>query len=91
MDVLYFVDPVQDGLAPARARDLFGGRITLAGGLNSTTLQASAPAQIRDSVRQALDALAVTGRFILQPVDALHPDTPWEGLEAAIEAWRQWG
>ena len=91
VDVLYFVDPVQDGLAPARARDLFGGRITLAGGLNSTTLQASAPAQIRDSVRQALDALAVTGRFILQPVDALHPDTPWEGLEAAIEAWRQWG
>jgi hypothetical protein len=91
VDVLYFVDPVQDGLSPARARELFGGRIALAGGLNSTTLQAKDPALIRDGVRQALDALAAAGRFILQPVDALHPDTPWEGLEVAIEAWRRWG
>jgi hypothetical protein len=89
VDVLYFVDPVQDSLSPARARDLFAGRLTLAGGLNSMTLQSREPALIRDSVRQALDALAPTGRFILQPVDALHPDTPWEGLEAAIEAWRR--
>jgi uroporphyrinogen-III decarboxylase len=91
VDVLYFVDPVQDGLAAGRARELFDGRITLAGGLNSTMLGSGTPAQIREAVRQALDALAATGRFILQPVDALHPDTRWEGLEAAIEAWRQWG
>jgi uroporphyrinogen-III decarboxylase len=91
VDLLYFVDPAQDGLSPARARDLFAGRITLAGGLNSTTLQSRSPQQIRDDVRRALDALAGTGRFILQPVDALHPDTPWEGLQTALEAWRQWG
>jgi hypothetical protein len=89
VDVLYFVDPVQDGLAPEKARELFGGRLTLAGGLNSTTLVAGPPGAIRESVRASMAALAGTGRFILQPVDALHPDTPWEGLEAAIEAWRE--
>ncbi len=89
VDVLYFVDPVQDGLSPEKARQLFGGRITLAGGFNSTTLAGSAPSAVRQSVRRALEELAGTGRFILQPVDALHPDTPWEGLQAAIEAWRE--
>ena len=88
VDVLYFVDPVQDDLAAEKARSLFGGRITLAGGLNSTTLLRGSPAAIRQSVRRAMDGLAGTGRFILQPVDALHPDTPWEGLQAAIEAWK---
>jgi sugar phosphate isomerase/epimerase len=90
VDVLYFVDPAQDGLEAEKARELFGGRITLAGGLNSTTLLGSTPAAIRRGVHRALDALAGTGRFILQPVDALHPDTPWEGMEAVIEAWSQW-
>ncbi len=89
VDVLYFVDPVQDGLAVEKARELFGGRLTLAGGLNSTTLVGGSPAAVRESVRRAMSALAGTGRFILQPVDALHPDTPWEGFEAAIEAWRE--
>ena len=37
-----------------------------------------------------MDALAPTGRFILQPVDALHPDTPWEAFREAIESWRHW-
>jgi uroporphyrinogen-III decarboxylase len=87
--VLYFVDPAQDGLSAEKARELFGGRVTLAGGFNSTTLAGSAPSAVRESVHRALDALAGTGRFILQPVDALHPDTPWEGLQSAIGAWRE--
>jgi hypothetical protein len=36
-----------------------------------------------------MESLADTGRFILQPVDALHPDTPWEGMQAVIEAWKE--
>jgi hypothetical protein len=89
VDVLYFVDPVQDGLAAEKARELFGGRLTLAGGLNSTMLVGGSPQAIRESVRASMAALAGTGRFILQPVDALHPDTPWERFEAAIEVWRE--
>jgi hypothetical protein len=89
VDVLYFADPVQDELPLERARDLFGGRITLVGGINSTTLVGASPARIRESVRQAMDALGGTGRFILHPVDALHPDTGWDALEVVIAAWKQ--
>jgi len=89
VDVLYFVDPVQDALSVERARELFAGRMTLVGGINSTTFAASSPDTIRRDVRRAMAALADTGRFILHPVDALHPDTPWEGMKAVIEAWKE--
>ena len=89
VDLLYFVDPVQDTITLAKARELLGGRMALAGGLNSLTL-ATGVEKVRAEVHKALEALSPTGRFILQPVDALFPDTPWEGGEAMIEAWREW-
>jgi uroporphyrinogen-III decarboxylase len=89
VDVLYFVDPVQDALTVERARELFGGRMTLVGGVNSTTFSSLSKEEIKRQVHRAMAALADTGRFILHPVDALHPDTDWGGLEAVIEAWKE--
>ena len=89
VDVLYFADPVQDDLPLEKARELFGGRVTLVGGINSTTLVGGSPARIRESARRAMETLGPTGRFILHPVDALHPDTGWDGLQEVIAAWRQ--
>ena len=87
VDLLYFVDPAQDTIALETARDLLAGRMALVGGINATTL-AAPPDRIRADVRRALDVLGPTDRFILHPVDAVFPDTPWSGLAAAIEAWR---
>jgi hypothetical protein len=89
VDLLYFIDPAQDGIAPEEARDLFGGRIALAGGVNTLTLASGKPDAIRAAVRRAVGALKPDGRFILHPVDAVFPDTPWDGLECMIEAWRE--
>jgi hypothetical protein len=89
VDVLCFVDPVQDALTVERARELLGGRMTLAGGINSTTFGSLSRQELKRQVHRAMDALAGTGRFILQPVDALHPDTSWAGFEAVIEAWKE--
>jgi hypothetical protein len=89
VDVLYFVDPVQDNLSVERARELLGGRMTLAGGINSTTFASLPAPELKQQVHRAMEALAGTGRFILQPVDALHPDTSWEGFQTVIEAWRE--
>lgn len=89
VDVLYFVDPVQDGIALETARDLLAGRMTLVGGVNALTLQSGDPDKIRDEVTRAIDVLGPSNRFILHPVDAVFPDTPWEGLETMIDAWRQ--
>ncbi len=88
VDVLFFVDPVQDRIGLQRARELLGGRITLVGGTNALSLAAD-PQRIRDEVKVAIDTLTPTKRFILHPVDAIFPDTPWSGVETLIEAWKE--
>ena len=88
VDVLYYVDPGQDGLPVAEARDLLGDRMTLCGGINALALQGDRE-RIRADVRAACEVLGPTHRFVLQPVDAVFPDTPWEGMEALIRAWEE--
>ncbi|HET6486624.1 MAG TPA: uroporphyrinogen decarboxylase family protein, partial [Spirochaetia bacterium] len=91
VDVLYFVDPldpVQKGLSLEKVRGLLGGAMTLVGGISSITLGNGDAQAIDRAVRHALDVLGPTGRFILHPVDALFPDTPWKSVECLIESWR---
>ncbi len=90
VDVMYFVDPMQDGADVVRVGELLGDRMTLVGGLNAVSLTSPDRAGIREEVRRACEALGPTNRFILHPGDALSPDTPWEGVEAMLEAWREW-
>lgn len=89
VDLLYFVDPFQDRITLESARDRLADRLTLVGGLNSTTLARSQPDQIREQVRRALEILGPTNRFILHPVDAIFPDTPWASVETVIQAWQE--
>jgi hypothetical protein len=89
VDVLYFVDPLLDHLSLEKARDLFGDRMTMVGGLNALGLASGDPQQIRRQVCRAIEVLGPTNRFILHPVDAIFPDTPWEGVEQMIEAWKE--
>jgi len=93
VDVLYFVDPidpVQKGLSMERIRDMLSGSMTLVGGISSITLSGRDYPAIDRDVKHALDVLGPTGRFILHPVDALFPDTPWESVERLIDAWKRW-
>ena len=90
VDLLYFVDPLQDGVDLAWARDELAPRMALVGGCNALTVGRGDAARIRREVHLALDTLAGTSRFILHPVDALFPDTPWAGVEALIAAWQEW-
>jgi len=90
VDLLFFVDPVQDGIALEKARGLIGAGMTLVGGTNALTLCAADPQRIRAEVCRALEVLGPTNRFILHPVDALFPDTPWEGVKQMIAAWREY-
>ncbi|NLS79909.1 MAG: hypothetical protein GXY76_21925 [Chloroflexi bacterium] len=89
IDLLYYADPVQDRLDLGAAKAVFGGKIALAGGVNSgVTLAGGSREEVRRAVAEAVGALGPDG-FILAPVDALFPDTPWESVQAMIEAWRE--
>jgi hypothetical protein len=89
VDVLYFIDPLLDGIPMEKARDLLGSRMCLVGGLNAITLATEDRRVIETEVNQAVSILGPDGRFILHPIDALFPDTPWEGVEMLIEAWEK--
>ncbi len=90
IDLLYFVDPVQDTADLKAVREKFEGRIAVAGGVNSAvTLGSGSHDEIRREVRNSVSCLGPGGGFILAPVDALFPDTPWASVERMIEAWRE--
>lgn len=88
VDVLYFADPIQDRLPLEKAKEL-SNRMTLVGGTNALSLGSGDPQRIRKEVHTAMDALAGSKRFILHPVDAIFPDTPWQGVQTMIEAWKE--
>ena len=89
VDLLYYVDPVQDKVDLASVKAKFRGRIAVAGGVNSAvTLGSGSRDGIRQAVRIAAQALGPDG-YIMAPVDAIFPDTPWTSVEAMIEAWRE--
>ena len=89
VDLLYFVDPVLDHLSVEKTKQLFGDRMAVVGGTNALSLASGDQKRIREEVRQAVEVLGPTNRFILQPTDAIFPDTPWESVEVMIEAWRE--
>ncbi len=90
VDLLYFVDPLQDGVDLQWARDELAPRMALVGGVNTLTLGAGEAGRIGEQARRALEVLAPSGRLILHPVDALFPDTPWSGVQALIETWKEY-
>jgi len=90
VDVLYFADPIQDKLSLETAAEQLGDRMTLVGGTNALSLAAGEPGRVEMEVKHAIEVLAPTGRFILHPVDAIFPDTPWEGVKRMIQAWHEY-
>jgi len=89
VDVLYFVDPLQDAVDLEWARRELVPRMALVGGVNALSLGGDT-GRLRAEVRRALDVLGPTDRFILHPLDALFPDTPWEGVETLLAAWEEY-
>ncbi len=87
VDVLYFVDPVQDRIDLETAKEEFGSQMTLVGGTNSLSLIADNQGRIDDEVCRAIDILGPSNRFILHPVDAIFPDTPVDGIKRLIDTW----
>jgi hypothetical protein len=90
VDVLYFIDPVQDTITLRKALELFDERITMVGGINAVTLLSGSREAIRKEVQTTLEVMSASKRFILHPVDAIFPDTPWESVEVMINTWKEW-
>ncbi len=76
----------------AEIKRLYGSKLTLKGNLHTTEhmLRGSADDVIRAS-KQAIDAAAAGGRFILSTGDQCGRDTPFENIHAMVETARTYG
>lgn len=90
VDLLYFIDPAADKLSFQKVKEVIGDRMTMVGGMSSVNLTDSKHGEIQREVKEALEILGPTNRFILHPVDSIFPDTPWESIETMIEAWKEY-
>jgi uroporphyrinogen-III decarboxylase len=92
IDILWGVDPVQGGADLARLQRELGASVCLFGGINSyVTLGYQSRDEVRAAVRGAIEVLAPGGGFALLPVCSIGKGIPWQHVEWAIEAWREWG
>lgn len=92
IDALIGLDPVQGKGIDFRAiKAAIGDRICLWGGVNGfVTMETGSEDDVRAEVREALDALAPGGGFILSPVDNVtaNTDQTWRNIHALIDEWR---
>jgi len=89
VDLLYYADPEQEHFDLADFKNKAAGRICAAGGVStSLTLNRADEAAVRKNVSEAMEKMGKK-RFILSPVDALFPDTPFNNLEAMIDQWKK--
>jgi uroporphyrinogen decarboxylase len=76
----------------AELKRLYGSKLTLKGNLHTTTtMLRGTPAEVIAASRQAIDAAAAGGRFILSTGDQCGRDTPPENLRAMVATARDYG
>ena len=77
-------------LADAKRR--IGDRCTLMGNVGTvTTLLRGTPEDVRDEVKECMDAAKEGGRFILSTSDQIARDTSFENIRAFVEAGMEFG
>lgn len=83
--------PVGDvDLAEAKAR--IGDRVCLLGSIDTIyVVQKGTPEQVREAVRDAIQAAAPGGGYILGTSDCFFPGTPRQNIQAFVDAGREFG
>ncbi len=90
VDVLNPVQP--ECMDPAEIKRIYGDRLALWGTIGTqTTMPFGSPAEVRETVRQRIEACGAGGGLILAPTHVLEPDVPWANIEAFVEASREFG
>ena len=88
-------DPIQGkGTDLPVLKQATAGRMALWGGVSgSLTVEVGTAEETVRAVREAIDALAPGGGFVLSPVDNVRDETPqsWPNVRAFIDACHQYG
>lgn len=89
VDLLYYADPQQENFDLSELKRKKEDKICVAGGISTTlVINREDELLIRQKVKEAMLKMGKRG-FILSPVDALFPDTPYKSVEIMIDEWKK--
>lgn len=92
LDILQSLQPQAAGMDLARLRREFGRDLCFQGGIDiQGVLPHGTPRQVREHVRQQIDAAGDQGGYIICTAHNLQPDTPLANVLALFEAYEEFG
>jgi uroporphyrinogen decarboxylase len=92
VDILNPVQPLAAGMEPAVVKRAFGTELSFLGGLDiQELLPFGTPAEIRDGVRELIEAYAPGGGYIFAPSHEILPEVRPENIVAMFEAALEFG
>ena len=92
LDVLQSLQPEADGMVPAELKAEFGDRLAFHGGISiQRTLPFGSPEEVREEVRDRIEALAPGGGYILCTAHNIQADVPVENVLALMKAYAEYG
>jgi uroporphyrinogen decarboxylase len=92
IDILNPVHVTATGMEPAQLKRDFGSDLVFWGGGVDTQgiLPSGTPEQVKDNVRQNVEALAPGGGYVFNTIHNIQPDVPPENIVAMVEALREY-
>ena len=91
-DIIQTLTPPPSGNLDFRwLADNFGGKACFNGGIDTVKIRFGKPEEIESDVRDLMEILGPTGRFILGTSDSITEDTPEENMWALFRTAREYG
>ena len=91
LDILQSLQPEAAGMDPAELKHGFGDKLCFQGGISiQNTLPLGRPVDVKQQVRQVVDAFAPSGGYILGTAHNLQADVPVANAQALLEAYHQY-
>jgi len=92
LDVLQSLQPEAADMDAGMLKQEFGKRLAFHGGISiQKTLPFGTPREVRDEVRDRIQALAPGGGYILCTAHNIQADTPVENVRALLDAYLEFG
>lgn len=92
LDILQSLQPEASDMNPRELKAEFGHRLAFHGGISiQRTMPFGTPRQVREVVRDTIEALAPGGGYILCTSHNIQADTPVENVKELLRAYEEYG
>ena len=91
LDVLQSLQPEAEDMVHRELKDEFGDRLAFHGGISiQQTMPFGSPEDVRNEVKDRIEAMATGGGYILCTAHNIQADTPIENLDALLQAYEDY-